>query len=82
MQVTINESGKLVIEIDLNTKGATSKSGKSQVLASTEGFTLVSTPYGSAKLGLNLITTDAAWAGGKGSPVTVVRGPGVAAKAS
>ena len=82
MKVSINDANVLVIEIDLNTKGAISKSGKSNVIASTEGFKAVSTAFGIAKLGLNLITTDAAWVGGKAQGPRVVAAPGLRKAAS
>ncbi len=64
MKIAI-EGNELVIRVDLNTKGTLSKSGKSQVIASTEGFTSVHVPqFGTVKLGMNVITTDDAWTGG------------------
>jgi hypothetical protein len=64
MKIAI-EGNELVIRVDLNTRGTLSKSGKSQVLASTEGFTSVTVPqFGSVKIGLNVITTDSDWTGG------------------
>ncbi len=59
------EGTELVVRIPLDTKGTLSKSGKSHVLGSTEGFTSVSTLFGTVKIGLNVITTDGAdWQGG------------------
>jgi len=45
---------KLIVTIDLAATGVVSKSGKSTVIASTEGNTSV----GSVKLGINCYTTD------------------------
>jgi len=59
------EGSELVIRIALNdAKPVLSKSGKSQVIASTEGFTNISTPFGTVKIGMNVITTDNDWTGG------------------
>lgn len=64
MKIAI-EGNELVIRVDLNTRGVLSKSGKSNVIASTEGFTSVNAPqFGTLKIGLNVITTDADWTGG------------------
>ena len=63
------EGNDLVIRVPLNIKGSVSKSGKSHVIGSTEGFAGASTPFGMVKIGLNVITTDTAWAGGgEGKP--------------
>ena len=50
------QGDKLVITIDLNAKGTTSKSGKSEILATTGGFIGVSTgkPGGMISLSLNV----------------------------
>jgi hypothetical protein len=55
---------ELVIRIPLNVKLQPSKSGKSMVIASTNGFTNRNTDFGDVKIGLNVITTDTAY--GKG----------------
>jgi len=47
---------KLIVTIDLAADGVQSKSGKSTVIASTEGNTSV----GYVKLGINCYTTDPA----------------------
>jgi hypothetical protein len=64
MKFTIEGNNELVIRVSLNTAGHLSKGGKSQVLETTGGFTSVATPFGTAKIGLNVITTDADWKGG------------------
>ena len=54
------EGDKLTITIDVSKKARDaappSTSGKSNVLASTRGFTGISTPAGLVKLGLNVTT--------------------------
>lgn len=65
MKFTIEGNNELVIRIPLNTAGNLSKSGKSQNIDTTNGFTSMATPFGTVKVGLNVITTDADWTGGK-----------------
>lgn len=48
----------LIIRVPLNVKPVGSKSGKSRIVASTSGFVSASTPFGTIKVGLNVITTD------------------------
>jgi hypothetical protein len=65
MAYTIKTEGtELVIRIDLNAKAEVSKSGKSHVIGSSNGFVGQSTEFGTVKIGFNVITTDANWAGG------------------
>jgi len=47
------EGSKLTIVIDINAATEASKSGKSDVIASTEGNVKISTPDGERFLGLN-----------------------------
>lgn len=58
------DGNTLVLRIDLNTKGALSKEGKSHVIDSTRGFVAFASHFGTCKIGLNVITTDAEWTGG------------------
>lgn len=55
----------LVIRVPLNVAGSDSKSGKSRVLDSTNGFVGLATGMGMVKVGLNVITSDANWSGGR-----------------
>jgi hypothetical protein len=48
------EGSKLTIICDLDAPTVASKSGKSQVIASTEGNASIQTPKGAVKLGINL----------------------------
>jgi hypothetical protein len=54
--VTKIENGKLLIEIDLNAKGEISKSGMSQVIATTQGNKVVAHQNKAFKLSVNLFT--------------------------
>jgi len=45
---------KMVIEIDLDTEGEPSKSGKTTVLSSTRGNRTIKTPGGDVVVGLNV----------------------------
>jgi hypothetical protein len=72
MKFSIEGNNELVIRIPLNTAGNLSKSGKSQNIDTTNGFTSMATPFGTVKIGLNVITTDADWTGGKAKPVPQV----------
>lgn len=47
----------LTITVDLSVKGTVSKSGKSSVIASTQGNQKVDTPIGSVAIGLNVYTS-------------------------
>jgi len=71
------EGSDLVIRVALNdAKPILSKSGKSHVIGSTEGFTNLSTPYGTLKIGMNVITTDDGWTGGaKAGPLPAQPAP-------
>lgn len=65
MAIMTIEGNELVIRVDLDTAGRLSESGKSQVLDTTHGFTAIETQFGVVKLGLNVITADKAWTGGR-----------------
>lgn len=65
-QVTFDAaSSEIIIRSQVNTAGTLSPSGKSMVLDSTHGFANVATGYGVVRVGLNVITTDDNWTGGK-----------------
>lgn len=61
MNITI-EGQDLLIRVPLANAPSLSKSGKSQVIDSTNGFVSFATPRGICKIGLNVITSDQAWA--------------------
>lgn len=52
------QGDKLVITCDLNVKPTLSKSGKSHMVDTTNGFTKFSTPFGTVGISLNVNTTD------------------------
>lgn len=62
-QITV-EGNELVIRVDLDNAGQVSQSGKSNVIDSTHGFAGVATPFGMAKVSINVITSDQKWTGG------------------
>ena len=55
------EGTELVIRVNLAGKPIPSKSGKSLVIDSTQGFVRVSTPLGTCSIGLNVVTSDENW---------------------
>jgi hypothetical protein len=62
------QGNELIIRVNLDVAGALSSSGKSHVLDSTNGFVGLSTAFGMAKIGLNIITSDDNWCGGGKAP--------------
>ncbi|MDX2059956.1 MAG: hypothetical protein SFV24_19255 [Gemmatimonadales bacterium] len=53
-------NGKLIIEVDLEKSFGPSKSGKTQIIATTEGNAKLDTPAGPVFLGLNAYRKEGA----------------------
>jgi hypothetical protein len=51
------EGDRLIITVDLTKNQGISKSGKSQIIATTAGNATVKTPRGDVKIGLNVYTS-------------------------
>jgi hypothetical protein len=55
VKCVVDSKGILTITVDTNAKGAASKSGKSMVIATTNGFVTASSPSGDVRISLNVI---------------------------
>ena len=54
VKITVNEDGILTVTVDLKQSFGTSKSGKSEIIGSTEGNVTAPEPYSDIKVGLNV----------------------------